>query len=230
MNDTTLPHRRVGETEHPIPFVQGAGPGSDWRSALHDTPELLYRLLLLYFVPGHVRKLTDRDVLADFGRRSYLLSFAAVSLAGFGSSLCYSLLGGGVYFNKIYLFAMPLLSLLAGISVLGCAQAVLALLPPRGLSARKVSYLKHLYAPYVLLPIAWVIFPMKKWFPVWEHHLFFGMLALALFLYVRTLRAASELFRRDELGYGLIVAGVPFFLAVFFLPQMSSFIVRTLHL
>lgn len=160
----------------------------------------------------------DEHNFDHFSRRTFLYCYIITTLIGFASIGLYALFGGYRYYNTLYLTLIPITSLVSGILIVNLFQlGIYIMWGSAGFTNRKIFYLKHLFAMYVLMPIMCIFYPLKHIWPqiIPRHHLFYISLVFAVYLFVLILKKGSRYFRRDELAIGLILGGIPYFIFLY---------------
>lgn len=218
MKEKDQKQRRKGEAEIKDEAEQNrhVAPPDTWLATIRKTPQLLNGMVMLLVKPEET--IEEGHDFDHFSRRTFIYCYVITTLIGFITIVLYALFGGYRYHNTLYLFLIPLTSLVSGLLIVNLFQlGIFVMWGSAGFTNRKISYLKHLFGMYVLMPVICLFYPLKHIWPqsIPRHHLFYLSLVFAVYLFVLILRKGSKYFRRDELAIGLILSGVPYFIFLY---------------
>jgi len=162
---------------------------------------------------------------------AYLICYLLAYIPAYLGIFIYIMMGGYKYFNIWYLLLMPTTSLLFGLLLmLSILYGVYLIWERKIFNVRKNIYMKYLIIFYLLIPAAWLSFPLKYFWPVWQNHVFYLALIISIFIFVRGIIYKVECFKRGSLIIGYILTALPYFVVFFFLPQVSMYFVRVMRL
>jgi len=190
----------------------------------------LTRELFLFAIrPQHsLLKLTEN---LSYSRRTYLYTYLFYSTLGLLSIIVYSAFGGHRYFNPRYLYLMPMVTALVGAALIAVSPVCIDWYWRRhGLKRGNLSFLRLMILPLMLTPLAWVFYPLKFIFMEWEFHAFYTALVIWVYFTQRILFDKKLPNYHARIIMGWVLYGGGYFSCFFYLPNISSELVRILRL
>lgn len=188
-------------------------------------------------VPGFLRAVfqfrsgraaPDPFVLGWTGIAVFGALFAASTVTGMFGMLGYFGMGGRFHFNPWFLFLMPIASALFTV-VGGSLSAIVTYF----VAKRNKEHWMFLWAlatlPYVALPAAWIAYPVRLVFPVWQFPHFYAAAVVYAYMSLRAGRTATS-YMSLPLTIVLLIPGAVVLAAFRWAPLASEFVVKSLQL
>lgn len=189
-----------------------------------------WRLLRTVAVPNSGRQHQPIRV-PDLLLSTFALTHFVAFLIGLLGVLIYAAAGGARYFNVRFLFLVPTISTLCGLFVFAVAAGLLYFAgEARGYNKDKKDYWRALIFCFLFSPAAYLVLPLKFFFPTWNRHFVVAGIAIALYAFTRIPKKGSPCFRKTQLFVGFVLVAIPYFTAQWFSPRMAAFVVEKLGL
>jgi hypothetical protein len=200
-----------------------------WKESVLNVKNLFPELFKVIIKLGEgIDDLAEKE---NFTRRTYLFLYAILFLAAFTGMFIFGLSGGHNYFNPWYIYLVPILLVIFWTIIAYTFNYMFYFFWERGrFKIRKIILLKEFLIIYAITPLLWFLYPLKIIWPRWENHIFYLSVIVSLFLFIMVFIKGSKFFRKSDLIRGLVLAAIPYYAVLYFLPRLSEYCVRLFRL